>query len=164
MIAYKLLRPGRIAPFGGAAWPAPGEWLEVARVEPCRSGLHACRAEDLPYWLGLGELWEVELEEVGFENRKLAARLGRLVRPIERWNEATQRAFVASCVERLRPLAADEPRFEAFLQDVESSSPQGAAFIAARAAELHGGPAAYEAERRAQAAWLIETLELATRG
>jgi hypothetical protein len=160
MIAYKLLRPGRVAPFGGGAWPPPGEWLEVEHVERCRSGLHACRAGDLPYWLGLGELWEVELDEVAAESRKLAARRGRLVRAVERWNEEAKRAFVASCADRVRPLAAADPAFEPFLSDVERSSPQGAAFIAARAAELHGGPAAYEAERRAQADWLTEALGL----
>ena len=162
MTAYKLLRPGRVAPFGGVAWPLPGEWLEVERVEACRSGLHACRAADLPYWLGLGELWEVELEGIEFDDRKLAARRGRLLRRVEEWNERTQQAFVGSCAERLRPLAAADPRFLAFLSDVEASSPQGAAFVAARAAELNGGPAAYEAERRAQADWLISALALET--
>jgi hypothetical protein len=160
MIAYKLLRPGRIAPFGGGTWPPPGQWLEVERIDPCRSGVHACRAADLPYWLGLGELWEVELDGVGFEERKLVARRGRLVRQVAGWNEEVQRAFVAACAARVRPLVTEQPGLEPYLQDVERSSPQAAAFIAARAAELHGGPSAYDAERRAQAQWLIEALGL----
>jgi hypothetical protein len=160
VIAYKLLGPGRVAPFGGTVWPPPGEWIEVEHVEVCRSGLHACRAEDLPYWLGLGELWEVELDEIEFDERKLAARRGRLVRQLDGWNEETQRAFVASLIERVRGLVADSPQLEPFLADVKSFAPQGAAFAAARVAELHGGPAAYEAERRAQASWLIATLGL----
>jgi hypothetical protein len=158
VIAYKLLKPGRVAPFGGTQWPPPGEWVEVERVVACRSGLHACRAEDLPYWLGLGELWEVELDEIEFDERKLAARRGRLVRQLDGWNEVTQRAFVASLAERVRGLAAASPELEPFISDVENFAPQGAAFAAARAAELHGGPAAYETERRAQASWLIATL------
>ena len=37
----------------------------------------------------------------------------------------------------------------------------GASFVAARAAELAGGASAYDAERRRQAAWLVDQLELA---
>jgi hypothetical protein len=39
-------------------------------------------------------------------------------------------------------------------------TPQAAGFVSARVAEVAGGAAAYEAERRAQADWLIEALEL----
>jgi hypothetical protein len=163
VIAYKFLQPGRIAPFGGITWPPEGEWVEVESVEPCRTGVHACRAEDLPYWLGLGELWEVELDNVAVDERKLVARRGRLVRPINRWDEQTQNAFVEACAERTRPHLDDMPDLTPFATAVETgATPQAAGFFSARVAEVAGGPTAYEAERQAQANWLIETLGLAT--
>jgi hypothetical protein len=48
---------------------------------------------------------------------------------------------------------ADIDRFRA-------SDPHGFAAFAAARAELSGGPAAYEVERRRQAAWLAERLGL----
>ena len=162
MIAYKFLQPGRFAPFGGVTWPEPGEWLEVESADPCRSGLHACRPGDLPYWLGLGELWEVELDEVAVDERKLVGRRGRLVRQVEGWDERTGQAFVAACAERARPRAEQAPEVASFAAAVgPGTTPQAAGFICARVAEVAGGPAAYEGERRAQADWLIEALGLA---
>jgi len=121
----------------------------VESIEPCRSGIHACRAVDLPYWLGLGDLWEVELGGVEVDDRKLVARRGRLVRQVEGWNEETQRAFVAACAERAEPRGAQAPEIA-----------QAAGFVSARVAEVAGGASAYDAERRAQADWLIEALDL----
>jgi hypothetical protein len=162
VIAYKFLQPGRIAPFGGTTWPPEGEWMEVETVDPCRSGLHACRAEDLPYWLGLGELWEIELDDVAVDERKLVARRGRLLRRITRWNEQTRKAFVEACTERVRPCFEDVPDLTPSATAVETwATPQAAGFFSARVAEVAGGPTAYEAERQAQADWLIETLGLA---
>jgi hypothetical protein len=162
VIAYKFLQPGRLAPFGGITWPPEGEWVEVERVDPCRSGVHACRAEDLPYWLGLGELWEVELDDVAVDERKLVARRGRLLRPIKRWDEETRKAFVEACAERVLPGVKAMPDLAPFVAAVEpGATPQAAGFFSARLAEVDGGPAAYEAERRAQADWLIGALGLA---
>jgi hypothetical protein len=161
MIAYKFLQPGRIAPFGGIIWPPEGDWVEVERVDPCRSGVHACRAEDLPYWLGLGELWEVELDDVAVDERKLVARRGRLLRRIKRWDEETRKAFVEACAERVVPRVEAMPDLAPFVAAVEpGATPQAAGFFCARMAEVVGGPAAYEAERRAQADWLVEALGL----
>ena len=160
MIAYKFLQAGRVAPFGGTTWPPPGEWLEVESIDPCRSGVHACRASDLPYWLGLGELWEVELDEVAVDERKLVARRGRLVRRVDRWDEDARRAFAGACADRVQPRVAEAPEVAPFAADVSGMTPQGAGFFSARIAELVGGAAAYEAERRAQADWLSEALGL----
>ena len=64
MIAYKFLRPDGTGVFTGFSWPlpngGPGAWVE-ADVEPCRSGIHACRPEHLPLWAGHA-LYEVELD------------------------------------------------------------------------------------------------------
>jgi hypothetical protein len=160
VIAYKFLQPGRVAPFGGITWPEPGEWFEVESVDPCRSGVHACGATDLPYWLGLGELWEVELDEVAVDERKLVAGRGRLLRQVEGWDEETRRGFVAACAERARPRADEAPDVAPQALAVRGMTPQAAGFISARVAEVAGGAAAYEAERRAQAEWLIDALGL----
>jgi hypothetical protein len=162
LIAYKLLRPGRVGPFSGVVWPSPGEWLDSEQVGSCRAGLHAARAEDLPLWLGLGELWEVELEDVAIEERKVVAHRGCLVRRIERWDADTQKAYVASCAAELERRVANAPELAPFANNIRvNSNPGVSGYIAARVAELDGGPDEYDAERRRQADWLADALQLA---
>ncbi len=64
MIAYKFLRPDGTGVFTGFRWPlpdgGPGAWVE-SDVQPCRSGIHACRPEHLPLWIGRA-LYEIELD------------------------------------------------------------------------------------------------------
>src|SRR6187402_816807 len=110
MIAYKFLASGRVAQFSGCEWPEEG-WLEAEQpLVPCRTGMHACRIEDLPYWLG-PELWEVELGgEVLPGELKLVAERGRLRRRIEKWDEEARSAFADECVRRVAKHAADELR------------------------------------------------------
>ena len=93
MIAYKFLRSGAVAPFSSFAWPtgSPGPWVE-AEPHVCVSGIHACRAADLPYWLG-AELWEIELDRAVDETRKVVAPRGRLLRRVDGWDVSTARAF-----------------------------------------------------------------------
>ena len=76
MIAYKFLRPDGTGVFTAYSWPlpngGPGPWVE-ARVEPCRSGIHACRPEHLPLWAG-HTLYEMELDgEIVDERTKVIA-------------------------------------------------------------------------------------------
>ena len=71
MIAYKFLRADGTGMFTRYAWPLPrdgaGAWVET-EPDPCRSGIHACRLGDLPYWAGR-VLYEIELDgEVVQEN------------------------------------------------------------------------------------------------
>jgi hypothetical protein len=148
---------------GGHSWcGSPLREGGMLLVDPCRSGVHACRAQDLPYWLGLGELWEVELDDVEVDERKLVARRGRLLRPIKRWNDETRKEFVEACAERALPRVEATPDLAPFAAAAKpAATPQAAGFFSARVAEVVGGPAAYEAERRAQADWLIEALGLA---
>ena len=161
LIAYKLLGEGRVAPFSQVAWPEPGEWLEADAVDPCRSGIHACRADQLPPWLALGDLWEVELEDVVVDERKVVARRGRLVRRIDQWDAAARAAFGAACAEEAARRAEGSPELRVFADDVAAGPPAPVCgYIAARAAELQDGPEGYEAERRRQAQWLIEALGL----
>jgi hypothetical protein len=92
MRAYKFLAAGRRAPFSGFDWPER-EWVEADALEPCRSGIHACRSEHLAYWL-MDELWAVELEGDLVESElKVVARRGRLVERIGAWNDQAKHDF-----------------------------------------------------------------------
>jgi hypothetical protein len=145
VIAYKFLRAGRISPFSGTDWPEHGALEAAGPLEACRNGVHACRIDDLPYWLD-DELWEVELlGEVVEERLKLLARGGRLVRRLDSWDDGTQRAFAESCLRRVAAHAAAESRdagHEAEAGALESASSldevAAAAAAAVNAAQLAG--------------------------
>jgi hypothetical protein len=165
VIAYKFLRSDGRSVFTSFAWPlpadGPGYWVE-APLDPCRSGIHACRLTDLPYWAGR-VLYEVELDgEVVEEPRKVMASRGRLVRRIAAWEEQRD-AYTRMCADRAHELArgASLGRWDAV---IEPSVPEGPAllgFVAARIAEeIAGSPDAYHAERARQSEWLAERLSL----
>jgi hypothetical protein len=163
-VGYKFLRAGGVGIFSGFRWPlpngSPGAWVE-AEIEPCRSGVHAARAVDLPYWLG-PELYEVEFGgRVTELEHKVVAERGRLLRHIEAWNDETRDAYSLMCVERAQELAAAAPaRLEPWAPQPEAigAGPALMGYIAARIAEETGGKTALEAERARQAAWLAERL------
>lgn len=163
MIAYKFLDQDRVAPFTRVRWPEPGEWLESERVELCLSGVHACRIGDLPYWLR-SELWEIDVEGDVVEGERLvAARRGRLVRPVQAWDDEVARAFGRTCAEEARRRATVSPELDEYAADAEGAaarSPRFAAFATARLAELQDGPAGYQTERERQARWLADALGL----
>ena len=131
MIAYKFLRPEGTSVFTGFAWPLPadrpGAWVE-ASVEPCRSGIHACRASDLPYWAGQ-HLYEVELAgEVVEEPTKVIASRGRLRRRIEAWDAGLRDAYTRMCADRGHELArAASPPLEQWEAAIEPSVAEGPA-------------------------------------
>ena len=167
MIAYKFLRADGTSPFMRFRWelPAegPGAWVEGA-ADPCRSGVHACRPRDLPYWAG-DALFEVELEgEVVASASKVVAPRGRLLSRLDAWEEEVREAYQAMCAERGHLLAAEGgARLEKWDELVEPFTAQGpgpAGFCAARIAEEARGPDAFHVERAAQAAWLAERLGL----
>jgi hypothetical protein len=167
VIAYKFLAPGAAGPFTAFAWPrpdgSPGAWIE-APVEPCRSGIHACRRDDLPLWLGR-ELYEVELDgEIVAKPSKVVASRARLLRRVDAWDDRLRDAYTRMCADRAHELAlASEPPLPDWDAVVEPSIPEGPAllgFVAARIAEERGGRAAYHEERRRQADWLAERLAL----
>jgi hypothetical protein len=164
LIAYKLLRAGRVAPFSGVRWPEPGEWLAADAVDECRSGIHACRIRDLPLWLGLGELWEAELDgDVVEDERKVVASRGRLVRRVDAWNAESARGFGEACAAEARRRVAQAPELEGYAADAEGVAAVNAAvsgYMSARLAELQDGPAGYDAERQRQADWLAAALGL----
>lgn len=168
MIAYKFLRPDGSTAFSQFRWPlpeaAPGAWVE-APIDPCRSGVHACRTADLPYWVG-PSLYEIELDgdTVITEATKVVASRGRLLRRISAWEDGVADAYTLMCAERAHELARrDSPRLDAWDAGIDSSVPEGPAvlgFIAAAIAEERGGIEAYRAERARQATWLAERLGL----
>ena len=163
MIAYKFLDEGAVSPFAGFQWPV-GEWVDASAADPCRSGIHACRVRDLPFWLGR-ELWEVELEgDVVVQERKVVAPRGRLVHRIDGWTRELLAAFGADLLRRTRLAFGSIPVVAGYVGDIQghlaSDRVPLAAFSAARAAELGGGPSAYEGERLRQAAWLADRLGL----
>jgi hypothetical protein len=168
VIAYKFLRRDGTSLFTGFSWPLPngepGRWVD-ARVDPCRSGIHACRVSDLPYWLGR-VLYEIELEgEVVELGSKLVAPRGRLVRRVDGWDDELRDAYTRMCAERAHELTySASPPLEAWDALVEPSVREGPAllgFMAARIAEEVRGPEAYRRERTRQATWLVERLGLA---
>jgi hypothetical protein len=160
VIAYKFLRADRTAVFTGFRWPL-GEWVE-APVEPCRSGIHACRTADLPYWIGRA-LFEVELDgEIVEEHTKVIASRARLTRRVDAFDDALRDAYTRMAADRAHELArgAGLSGWDAV---VEPSVPEGPAllgFVAARIAEEIDGPDAYGAERARQSAWLVARLAL----
>lgn len=166
LIGYKFLRRDGTGVFSGFEWPrpdgGPGAWVEAA-IYPCRSGIHACRPGDLPYWVG-GPLYEIELEgEIVEQPMKVVAARGRLVRRIGAW-EKQRDTFTRMCADRAHELAGEaSPTLDGWEAVIEPSVPEGPAllgFVAARIAEEISGPNAYTAERARQAEWLVERLGL----
>jgi hypothetical protein len=165
---YKCLRPGRVGPFSGHTWPVGG-WVEGRDPALCVRGVHACRVEDLPYWL-TEELWEVELDgELRGEGRKLVAERGRLLRRIEGWTHETAISYGEGCAARARDRGAaatgdTAARLSELAADVAGVAARGepalAGYIAARAAEVQAGVDGYAEERAAQAHWLASELGL----
>jgi hypothetical protein len=167
VIAYKFLRADGASVFTGYRWAlpngGPSDWVD-APVEPCRSGIHACRIADLPFWAG-PTLFEIELDgEVTESRSKLVASRGRLRRRVDAWEDEVRDAYTRMCADRAHELAFSvSPPLESWDAVVEPSIPEGPAllgFVAARIAEEISGAEAYHAERARQTEWLVERLGL----
>ena len=184
--AYKFTKPGGIGPFFKFRWPLPsdgrpGEWVEGGRAAPCRSGLHACRAGQLPYWIR-EELWAIELDGDIVESAgKLVASRGRLLEPVAAWSAGGAAAFASDCARQTAELAAGLPGdappelvrlIEGYAGDAAHYAASGYPAMAAHVAATAAGDAAaggriHEqdspaglAERARQAAWMVEHLNL----
>src|SRR3954465_6576501 len=112
MIAYKFLCAGGVGPFSRFAWPrprgeAPGPWVVApGGTALCRSAVHGCRVQDLPWWLH-DELWEAEFGgEPTAGRHKIMAPRARLVRRIDAWDAACAQRFADACARRARDHAA----------------------------------------------------------
>lgn len=111
MVAYKFLRSGRVGLFSRFCWPDPGVWVEAAGDgDTCRSGIHACRMEDLPWWLA-DELWEIDLRDpTRVDGHKVVATAGCLQAPVERWTPACAQEYAEACAWRARDRAVQALR------------------------------------------------------
>jgi hypothetical protein len=167
MIAYKYLRSDGGSVFTGFRWPLPTKepaaWV-AAPVDPCRSGIHACRAAGLPHWMGRS-LYEIELAgDIVEERTKLVASRARLLRRVTAWDDSLRDRYTRMCADRAHALALGaSPALPEWDAVVEPSVPEGPAllgFVAARIAEQRHGTGAYHEERARQAAWLGERLGL----
>ena len=161
MNAYKFLAADGRGIFSRHHWVV-GEWVE-AEVDACRTGVHACRPRDLPFWLGPA-LYEIELDgqivETGF---KVIASRGRLTRRVFAWDDEAREAYSQMCISRAAKLAAASSRPLTSWAPPPAASTEGPArmgFIAARLAEEGGGLDAYLDERARQASWLVDRLSL----
>ena len=166
MRAFKFLTADGRGVFSGFAWPLPdarpGSWVE-SEIDPCRSGIHACRTADLPYWL-TPALYEIELESpIDEQVIKVVAPRGRLTKRVDEWDAGAQEAFGQMCLDRAQELAASVPeRLAGWVPTSGVALTESArlGFIAARIAEELGGFAAHLEERNRQSAWLIDRLAL----
>ena len=165
MTAYKFLAEDGTGGFSRFAWPQPtggsaGRPGSRPRSSPCRSGVHACRVMDLPYWIAPA-LYEIELDgDERSEPIKVIAPRGRLVRRIRAWNDRTRKEYARRCIARMEAFAADEPRLADWGPRDTSASPAFLGFVAARLAEELDGTQAYVEERGRQSAWLADLLDL----
>ncbi len=92
--AWKFLDADGRGMISRLAWPQPeggqpGRWVEAGGpLELCERGVHACRLDDLAYWIS-AQLWELELEgEMLEDTYTLVAERGRLVRAVSGWPDA----------------------------------------------------------------------------
>ncbi len=158
---YKILDFDRRPIHGGTGRYHPSEWMpHIARVEPCRSGYHACRVDQLVGWLG-PVMWEAEYrDEPQHAGNKMVGAQIRLVRQIEGWNDRAARLFAADCAERVLPI------FEAVYPDdarprVAVETARRFAVGAATRRELDAALTAAAAARAA--AWPASTAAAAAR-
>jgi hypothetical protein len=166
MRAYKCLTSDGLGVFSRFPWPlpsgTPGSWVE-SNVATCQSGIHACRSLDLPFWL-TPVLYEIELDgPVDEPPMKLVAPRGRLLRRIDAWDDESRLAYAEMCIARAGEMVADAPpeiAAWAATPEQRSGGPAPLGFMAAKVAELLGGPDAYLNERRRQSEWLVEHLAL----
>jgi hypothetical protein len=112
VIAYKFLSPGASGLYSGFLWPRPrngepGDWVGAGGpLTDCLHGIHACRLDDLPYWID-DELWTVELAGATEERgRMVIAERGRLLDRVHAWTAEAALEFAQACALRARDQAA----------------------------------------------------------
>jgi hypothetical protein len=152
----------------GFRWSA-GEWVEVDAITVCISGVHACAAGQLAYWLH-DELWEVELDgRISPAPDSMVAQRGRLVRRIDAWSDGGALRFAQACHDRLAAKLASSPeaaRFSDYLGDaarhIGRGVPAMTAYIAALIASRIETPddewTGYRRERAWQSDWIVRNL------
>lgn len=93
---YKILGPNRMPCWGGSGQWHHCDWMPEVDVDPCRSGYHLCRVQDVPAWVKTGELWvvkgrgksEITGSKVVFSEARLVKKIGGLdLVVLVRWAE-----------------------------------------------------------------------------
>jgi hypothetical protein len=146
MNAYKFLPEDGRGVFSRFAWPlpdhGPGAWVE-SELATCRSGIHACRPVDLPYWIA-PLLYEIELDgPVEEQALKIVAARGRLIRRVNGWDDVTRAGFSQMCIARANELARAAP------DDIAAWAPAPDMAADGPGADgIHGGANRREARRR----------------
>ena len=112
MTAVQVPRRLRAGVFSGFAWPLPddrpGAWVE-SEVDACRSGIHACRHADLPFWLAPA-LYEIELggpSRAAAQGRRAAGTADPASRRLGR--DGVAGVLAQMCIARAEELVADAP-------------------------------------------------------
>jgi hypothetical protein len=155
--------------------PEPGAWVEAGpSLELCRSGVHACQADELAHWLH-EELWIIELDgETRHGVDCVVAQRGRLVQKVEAWTSGGAARFATAARDHAAELVSAAPeaardRLTQYVADCSWHLPHGstalAAFCAAMAvAWLHGGTRfdqeTYWRERVWQSRFIVDDLKL----
>jgi hypothetical protein len=176
VIAHKFLRRGALGLLTREAWPqpsadgAPGAWVELldGPLVPCRRGLHACRIEQLGYWLA-DELWQVELDGEHLDTQhSVVARRMRLLRRVHGWEGAAGQAFADACTARaqeaLAAASSPPPLASEYLEQMQAfarlrNRPLTAYAAALAVSALAPGAeamSAFDAERRLQGRTLAQ--------
>jgi hypothetical protein len=153
MTYWKFLRAGAVSPFTGYAWEG-GTWAPSGRLQVCRTGVHACRAADLPYWLN-AELWQFELTgPIVQAPHKVVATRGRAVARMPEWDSSAARDLAMACAVRTAGHAVDELT-DSHLDDhaarlaeaVSTTAPSEWTSVAERCAEAASAREARQASR-----------------
>jgi hypothetical protein len=147
----------------------------TAPLELCRNGVHVCRVDQLPHWLG-SELWVVQVEGqvVEFDDVLVSSR-ARLVETVQSWSSWGRAEFARDCARHAQSVRQSWWHAD-YLTDVLQSAAVGDAPVAGYiTAALAGEVAArggrvgpdydrgFLAERARQGRWLAERLELEDR-
>lgn len=124
---YKFLMADGRSPYRFFDWPKPrwdeatqqwrpGDWIEASgRLVPCLNGIHACRPNDLLWWMqDICYALEYDapplIHEAIWDETKVYGRRARLVRPLPRWREeAVQWALALDLVELIPELVDPAP-------------------------------------------------------
>lgn len=101
---FKVLGLGLTSYHGGKGKWTVGRWRSVrGELRVCKNGLHFVTLAQLPLWLG-PVICRFEpaggTKTIATEN-KFVCRKGRIGKPLETWNERTQRLFAADCAEHI---------------------------------------------------------------
>ena len=159
---YKVLNEDATPSNGGSGqWHRNGKWMpHIEDIEPCSSGYHLCRPDDLLHWLG-PSIWEAEYkgERIDCED-KIVVQQARIVRRLN-WNDRIARLYACDCAERVLHIADDERCNNAvevarrYASGEATRKELAAAWEAARAAAWDAaGAAAWDARSAARdAAW-----------